>query len=57
MTAHPSETPVVRPPQTGWAKSRTPRENTLRTCIPALDDRTGTGTWRSPESNIVRGED
>ncbi|MET8636878.1 hypothetical protein [Streptomyces sp. NPDC004680] len=57
MTAHPSETPVVRPPQTGWAKSRTPRENTLRTCIPALEDRTGTGTWRSPESHIVRGED
>ncbi|REE59137.1 hypothetical protein BX257_1637 [Streptomyces sp. 3212.3] len=57
MTAHPSETPVVRPPQPGRDQSRIPRENTLRTCIPAVEDRTVPRTCRGPESNIVRGED
>ena len=57
MTAQPSEKPVVRPPETGWAQARRLRDNRLRTCVPAVDD--GKRPWprRAPEGNIVRGED
>ncbi|MBB4790390.1 hypothetical protein [Streptomyces nodosus] len=57
MTAQSSDNPVVHPPETGWAQSRVPREKSLRTCVPAVEDRTAPGTRRGPESNIVRGED
>ncbi|MEU6219016.1 hypothetical protein ABZ845_16045 [Streptomyces sp. NPDC047022] len=59
MSAHPSEKPVVRPPESGWAQSRDPREDGLRTCVPAVEVRTAPATHRhrGPESNIVRGED
>jgi hypothetical protein len=57
VTAQPSEKPVVRPPETGWAQARRLRDNRLRTCVPAVDD--GKRPWprRDPEGNIVRGED
>ncbi|MEU8590839.1 hypothetical protein AB0C59_28130 [Streptomyces sp. NPDC048664] len=62
MSAHPahsSEKPVViRPPETGWARSRSAGEDSLRTCVAAVETRTAApGARRGPESNIVRGED
>lgn len=57
MTAQPSEKPVGRLPESGWAQAHHPRDNGPRTCIPAVDD--GKKPWprRDSEGNIVRGED
>ncbi|MEU6008981.1 hypothetical protein [Streptomyces sp. NPDC047453] len=58
MTAHTSEKHHVRHPETGWAQARRPREEGVRTCLPALEDRGGPQQDRTGnESNIVRGED
>lgn len=58
MTAHTTEKPVAQHPETGWAEARRLRRKNVRTCLPAVEDRTGprqdhTGS----EWNIVRGED
>jgi hypothetical protein len=57
VSAHPEEKTVVRPPESGWAQSRNPPDNSLRTCVAAVEGRTGPGPRRGPEGNIVRGED
>ncbi|MFF4759467.1 hypothetical protein [Streptomyces sp. NPDC001292] len=57
MTAHTSEKRLVRHPETGWAQARRPREEGVRTCLPALEDRGGPPRDPGNESNIVRGED
>ncbi|MFI9600306.1 hypothetical protein ACIHCX_10575 [Streptomyces sp. NPDC052043] len=63
MTARTSGKHLVRHPETGWAQARRRREEGVRTCIPAREDRGGPRKDRtgaepnSVESNIVRGED
>ncbi|BCL18579.1 hypothetical protein ACPCBX_07810 [Streptomyces tuirus] len=53
------EKPVVRQQETGWSKARRLRgKAALRTCLPAVEDRTTPGVGHSgAEWNIVRGED
>nr|WP_163010602.1 hypothetical protein [Streptomyces dangxiongensis] len=58
MTAHSSDKSAVPDAETGRATARRRRERGVRTCLPAVLDRTsaplpGAGT----EDNIVRGED
>ncbi|WP_320777768.1 hypothetical protein [Streptomyces sp. CRN 30] len=59
MTAHTTDTPVARRPETGWATARQLRGKGVRTCVPALDaeDTAVTVEHTRPEDNIVRGED
>ncbi|MFE9173023.1 hypothetical protein [Streptomyces kebangsaanensis] len=58
MTAHTSEKPAAQHPETGWAEARRPRQESVRTCLPAVEDRTGPPQDRTgSEWNIVRGED
>ncbi|MFG2127169.1 hypothetical protein ACGFNV_05150 [Streptomyces sp. NPDC048751] len=58
MTAHAMENPVVRRPETGWARARRLRGKGVRTWISAVDARTAAPVDRAgPDSNIVRGED
>lgn len=54
-----SEKPVVRQLETGWSKARRLRgKAALRTCLPAVEDRSAPGVRHSgAEWNIVRGED
>ncbi|MFH8217994.1 hypothetical protein ACH4C2_02225 [Streptomyces sp. NPDC018057] len=60
MAAHMTEKPAVQPAETGWARSRRLRRDTVRTCLPAVavEDR-GRARERAgdAEGNIVRGED
>ncbi|MEU0005134.1 hypothetical protein ABZ079_12770 [Streptomyces sp. NPDC006314] len=58
VTAHASEKSALPYAETGWSKARRRRGRGVRTCLPAVLDRTsaqrqGTGA----EDNIVRGED
>nr|WP_307788204.1 hypothetical protein [Streptomyces actinomycinicus] len=58
MTAHPSEKPAIPHAETGWAKAQRRRDPAVRTCLPAVLDRTPDGrTGPGTEDNIVRGED
>lgn len=59
MTAHTTETPVERRPETGWAMARHVRGRGVRTCVPALEakDTAPAVPRRGPEDNIVRGDD
>ncbi|WP_248502296.1 hypothetical protein [Streptomyces sp. D2-8] len=54
-----SEKPVARQHETGWSKARRLRgKAALRTCLPAVEDRSAQGAAHSgAEWNIVRGED
>ncbi|POX59195.1 hypothetical protein C3492_33805 [Streptomyces sp. Ru62] len=58
VTAHASEKPAIPDAETGWAQARRRRNRGVRTCVPALLDRTSA---KRPgpdlEDNIVRGED
>ncbi len=55
-----TEKPAAQPAETGWARSRRLRRDTVRTCLPAVavEDR-GRARERAgdAEANIVRGED
>ncbi|CAL2074100.1 MULTISPECIES: hypothetical protein [Streptomyces] len=61
MIAQPTEKPDIPRTETGWAQAHHRRDRPdlgVRTCVPAVPDRTG--TWRpgnGPEDTIVRGED
>ncbi|TXJ79371.1 hypothetical protein E2C11_12220 [Streptomyces lavendulae] len=61
MIAQPIEQPDISQAETGWAQAHSRRDHPdlrVRTCVPAVLDRTG--TWRpgnGPEDTIVRGED
>ncbi|MET8246478.1 hypothetical protein ABZV31_19875 [Streptomyces sp. NPDC005202] len=58
MTAHTSEKSAVHPHETGWAEARRQRGKSVRTCVPAVEDRSGPSAEHTgPEWNIVRGED
>ncbi|MET8564759.1 hypothetical protein ABZV75_30870 [Streptomyces flaveolus] len=58
MTAHASEKPAVPHAETGWAQARRRRNRGVRTCVPAVLDRTSAQRQAlDPEDNIVRGED
>ncbi|MDH6622356.1 hypothetical protein M2271_000143 [Streptomyces sp. LBL] len=59
MTAQISENPVARRPETGWSRARRRRgTGALRTCLPAVEERTASRTTQSgTEGNIYRGED
>ncbi|MFF3333884.1 hypothetical protein ACFYWX_30770 [Streptomyces sp. NPDC002888] len=59
MTAHAMENPVVRRPETGWARAQRLRGKSVRTWISAVDGRTAASSAdrTGPEWNIVRGED
>jgi len=58
VTAHISEKPVARVPETGWSKARRRRNKGLRTCLPAVvDGGAAREAYPGPDSNIVRGED
>ncbi|MCT7355584.1 hypothetical protein N4P33_26010 [Streptomyces sp. 15-116A] len=59
MTSEISDKPRPRRPETGWARARRLRgQDPLRTCLPAVVDRTSSTTSNgSMEETIVRGED
>ncbi|WNM33056.1 hypothetical protein RKE30_23035 [Streptomyces sp. Li-HN-5-11] len=58
MTAHTTEKPVVQRSETGWAQARRLRRKGVRTCLPAIEDRTDPHEEHTgAEWNIVRGED
>lgn len=58
VTAHASEKPAIPDAETGWAQARRRRNRGVRTCVPAVLDRTS-AKRQGPdlEDNIVRGED
>ncbi|MFE5406014.1 hypothetical protein ACFQ9Z_32505 [Streptomyces sp. NPDC056580] len=58
MTAHPVDRPVFPYAETGWSEARRKQDRGVRTCVPAIAERTGP-QQRSGErdGNIVRGED
>lgn len=56
MTSQTVEKPVARRPETGWSRTRRLQGKAdLRTCLPAIEDRTATAS--TGEGNIFRGED
>ncbi|WP_107473326.1 hypothetical protein [Streptomyces sp. NRRL S-813] len=59
VTAHTTDKPVThRPEETGWGETHRRRENGVRTCLPAVDDRGGSRSDHGgADWNIVRGED
>ncbi|WP_432154658.1 hypothetical protein [Streptomyces tricolor] len=58
VTAHASEKPAVPHAETGWAVAHRRRNRGVRTCVPAVLDRTSARQeGPGPEDNIVRGED
>ncbi|MEU3948521.1 hypothetical protein [Streptomyces sp. NPDC029526] len=59
MTTQTDTEARSRRPETGWATARRLKgEHPLRTCLPAVVNRTGPATPRTDaEGNIVRGED
>ncbi|MBB5928543.1 hypothetical protein [Streptomyces echinatus] len=58
VTAHSSEKPAQPHAETGWAESRRRSGRGMRTCLPAVLDRTPTAPRGGPaEDTIVRGED
>ncbi|WP_173985724.1 MULTISPECIES: hypothetical protein [unclassified Streptomyces] len=56
MTSQLEDKPVIRRPETGWARARRTRRGSAapRTCLPAV---AAPGTQSGPEGNIVRGDD
>ncbi|MFF5438336.1 hypothetical protein [Streptomyces achromogenes] len=58
MTAHADTKPAIPHAETGWAQARRRRDRGVRTCLPAVLDRS-TGRWPAPDPGdaIVRGED
>jgi hypothetical protein len=58
VTSQIVEKPVARRPETGWSRTRRLQgKGDLRTCLPAIEDRTATTTASTGEGNIFRGED
>ncbi|GGW45836.1 hypothetical protein GCM10010503_23010 [Streptomyces lucensis JCM 4490] len=59
VTAQASEKTPLPYAETGWSKARRRRGRGLRTCLPAVLDRTSAAQGQGPggEDNIVRGED
>ncbi|MEU6357549.1 hypothetical protein ABZ896_51020 [Streptomyces sp. NPDC047072] len=58
MTPQTAQKSVVRRPETGWSRARRLHDKAeLRTCLPAVEEHTGTTTAHTGEWNIVRGED
>ncbi|MFG2602558.1 hypothetical protein ACGFT2_03185 [Streptomyces sp. NPDC048514] len=58
VTAQLSEKPAISPVETGWAEARRRGGRGLRTCLPAVLERTSHRRESAPaEDNIVRGED
>ncbi|GAA0660045.1 hypothetical protein HCJ93_01375 [Streptomyces sp. SBST2-5] len=59
MTSETSDKPRPRRPETGWARAQRLRgKNPLRTCLPAVIDRTDSDTSNTGMGEIiVRGED
>ncbi|MEU3027448.1 hypothetical protein ACPCBC_20895 [Streptomyces incarnatus] len=61
MIAQPTEQPDIPQAETGWAQAHSRRDRPdlrVRTCVPAVLDRTGTARpGNGPEDTIVRGED
>ncbi|WP_037912451.1 hypothetical protein [Streptomyces sp. NRRL WC-3744] len=58
VTAHASEKPATPHAETGWAQAHRRRNRGVRTCVPAVLDRTSAQRQAlDPEDNIVRGED
>lgn len=50
-------TPAVRRPETGWARARRLRGQTIRTCVRAKMDGAPGQTRSQDDWNVVRGED
>ncbi|MET7378077.1 hypothetical protein ABZT08_04495 [Streptomyces sp. NPDC005526] len=57
MTARTSDKPVIPDSETGWATARRLRKRSVRTCLPAVEERARQEDRNRPEWNIVRGED
>ncbi|MEV8592678.1 hypothetical protein [Streptomyces sp. NPDC052012] len=59
MTSEISDKPRPRRPETGWARAQRLRgQDPLRTCLPAVVDRTSsTPPNTGRDETIVRGED
>ncbi|MEU1462491.1 hypothetical protein ABZ467_17675 [Streptomyces sp. NPDC005727] len=58
MTAHISDRPALPYAETGWSKARGRRGGSVRTCRPAIAERTGPRQESAErDGNIVRGED
>lgn len=58
VTADASEKPAPADTETGWAQTRRRGDRGVRTCLPAVVDRTRTERRGDlPEDHIVRGED
>ncbi|MFJ3714666.1 hypothetical protein [Streptomyces sp. NPDC090057] len=58
MTAHISDRPALPYAETGWSKARRGRGEGVRTCLPAVVDRTGPRQGDTErDATIVRGED
>ncbi|MGV4980620.1 hypothetical protein ACWC0C_26160 [Streptomyces sp. NPDC001709] len=58
VTAQASEKPAPIDPETGRAQARRRRDRGVRTCLPAVLDRTSADQRGDvSEDNIVRGED
>ncbi|GAB1339302.1 hypothetical protein ACE1SV_58920 [Streptomyces sp. E-15] len=57
VTARASGKPAISD-ETGWAQARRRRDRGVRTCLPAVLDRTSARSrGAGAEDNIVRGED
>ncbi|WP_210571013.1 hypothetical protein OG800_42095 [Streptomyces sp. NBC_00445] len=50
-------TPAVRRPETGWARARRVRGQSIRTCMRATIDGDAGQLRRGDDWNVVRGED
>ncbi|MFF8952064.1 hypothetical protein ACF09I_25160 [Streptomyces sp. NPDC014940] len=58
MTAHPVDRPVLPYAETGWSRARRGQAGGVRTCVPAIAERTGPQQPSGErDGNIVRGED
>ncbi|MEV6835695.1 hypothetical protein AB0N17_14445 [Streptomyces sp. NPDC051133] len=58
VTVHTGDKSLPDRTETGWAQARHLRGKGMRTCRPAVLDRTGAEAQGTPaEDNIVRGED
>lgn len=58
MTVQSAEKPVAGIPETGWSKARRRRGEGVRTCLPALLDRSAAREGaQGQDGTIVRGED
>ncbi|MFE1443568.1 hypothetical protein [Streptomyces sp. NPDC058739] len=57
MTGEASITTVARPPETGWARARRLRGQSIRTCVRAIADGNAAQPRQGADANVVRGED